>query len=37
MALGVPAAPALVPPGPYLLFVVDDAGVPSVGRWVTVS
>lgn len=36
-AFRVPAEPALVPPGPYLLFVVDDAGVPSVGRWVTVS
>jgi hypothetical protein len=37
LALTVPAAEALVPSGPYLLFVVDDAGVPSVGRWVNVT
>jgi hypothetical protein len=37
VALTVPAAAALVPPGPYLLFVVNATGVPSVGRWVSVG
>jgi hypothetical protein len=37
VALTVPAAAALVAPGPYLLFVTDPNGVPSVGRWVTVG
>jgi hypothetical protein len=37
VALTVPAEPALLPPGPYLLFVTDANGVPSVGRWVSVS
>jgi hypothetical protein len=32
----VPDLPTLVPPGDYLLFVSDDTGVPSVGRWVRV-
>ncbi|HEX4704976.1 MAG TPA: kelch motif-containing protein [Pseudonocardiaceae bacterium] len=32
----VPSQPALVPPGYYMLFVTDRAGVPSVARWVQV-
>jgi hypothetical protein len=32
----VPDSPGLVPPGWYMLFVVDKAGVPSVARWVQV-
>ncbi|WP_210495368.1 glyoxal oxidase [Patulibacter sp. SYSU D01012] len=32
-----PAGPAVAPPGWYLLFVWDDAGTPSVARWVRVS
>jgi hypothetical protein len=27
----------LAPPGPYMLFVTDNAGVPSVARWVRVG
>jgi hypothetical protein len=37
VSLTVPNEPALVPPGPYLLFVTDQAGVPSIGRWITVA
>lgn len=33
----VPANPNLVPPGPYMLFLVDDRGVPSVARMVSVG
>jgi hypothetical protein len=29
-----PAEPTLAPPGWYMLFLVDDAGVPSVASWV---
>ena len=29
-----PAGPALAPPGWYMLFLVDQAGVPSVGSWI---
>lgn len=36
VALSVPTAAAMVPPGPYLLFVTDTNGIPSVGRWVSV-
>ncbi|MFP2905262.1 galactose oxidase-like domain-containing protein [Pyxidicoccus sp. 3LFB2] len=32
-----PATNVAAPPGPYLLFLVDDKGVPSVGKVVTVS
>jgi hypothetical protein len=32
----VPDAPALVPPGPYLLFLLNRDGVPSLARWVRV-
>ena len=33
----VPASSALVPPGHYMLFVVDAAGIPSVARFVHIS
>ncbi|WP_226366681.1 kelch motif-containing protein [Pseudonocardia sp. ICBG162] len=36
LGLAVPAEPTLVPPGWYMLFLVDDAGVPSVASWVHV-
>jgi galactose oxidase-like protein len=32
-----PANPNVAPPGPYMLFVVDSHGVPSVAKMVTVS
>lgn len=33
----VPDNPALLPPGPYMLTVLDAQGVPSVARWVVVG
>lgn len=33
----IPSNSDLLPPGPYMLTVVDDAGVPSIARWVWVS
>ncbi|PVZ14572.1 galactose oxidase early set domain-containing protein [Actinomycetospora cinnamomea] len=36
VAVTVPENPALTPPGPYMLFLVDDRGVPSVARMVSV-
>jgi hypothetical protein len=33
----VPESKALVPPGYYMLFVVDSAGVPSVAQFVHVD
>jgi hypothetical protein len=36
VALSVPKAKGLVPSGWYMLFLVDDRGVPSTGRWVRV-
>ncbi|HKT02246.1 MAG TPA: galactose oxidase early set domain-containing protein, partial [Rugosimonospora sp.] len=32
----VPDQPTIVPPGFYMLFLVDQSGVPSVARWVQV-
>jgi galactose oxidase len=32
-----PATSALAPPGDYLLFILDDKGVPSVARWMKVG
>jgi len=32
----VPAEPTLAPPGWYMLFLVDDDGVPSVAEWIQV-
>jgi hypothetical protein len=36
LRLGVPAEPTITPPGHYMLFLVDDAGVPSTASWVHV-
>jgi hypothetical protein len=36
VALSVPKAKGLVPSGWYLLFLLDDKGVPSAGRWLRV-
>jgi hypothetical protein len=33
----VPGKRTIAPPGWYMLFVEDDAGIPSVARWVHVS
>jgi hypothetical protein len=33
----MPASAALVPPGYYMLFIVDSAGVPSIGEFVRVG
>ena len=33
----VPASSALVPPGHYMLFVMDSAGIPSVAKFVHIS
>ena len=32
-----PATPDLAPPGPYMLFLLNDKGVPSKARIVTVG
>jgi hypothetical protein len=32
-----PASGNLAPPGPYMLFLVDSSGVPSIASWVDVS
>jgi hypothetical protein len=37
LGLALPDEPTLVPPGFYMLFLVDDAGTPSVARWVHVT
>jgi hypothetical protein len=37
LALTIPGEAALVPPGYYMLFLVDQAGTPSVARWVHVT
>jgi hypothetical protein len=34
LSVTAPANPNLAPPGYYLMFAVDDRGVPSVGQWV---
>ncbi|WP_236787719.1 galactose oxidase-like domain-containing protein [Amycolatopsis sp. GM8] len=36
ISVTVPGNPAVVPPGNYMLFVTDRAGVPSVARWVQI-
>ena len=33
----VPANPDLLPPGPYMLTVLDASGVPSEAKWVWIS
>ena len=37
LTVTVPASSALVPPGHYMLFVNDSAGIPSVARFVHIS
>ena len=37
LSANLPAAPGLVPQGPWMLYVVNHAGVPSVARWVQVN
>lgn len=37
LSLAVPEDEGLLPSGWYMLFLVDDAGTPSVGRWVHVA
>ncbi|WP_370121730.1 galactose oxidase-like domain-containing protein [Streptacidiphilus sp. MAP12-33] len=37
VSVTIPRSSGLVPPGWYMLFVVNKAGVPSVARWVQVS
>jgi hypothetical protein len=36
ITVSMPSQPTLVPPGPYMLFVTNRAGVPSIARWVMV-
>jgi hypothetical protein len=33
----IPSRASVAPPGWYMLFLVDDDGVPSVARWVRVT
>jgi hypothetical protein len=33
----IDASEGILPTGPYMLFVVDDRGAPSVATWVDVS
>lgn len=37
LTVNLPAEPTLVPPGYYMLFVNNDAGVPSIAKWVRVQ
>lgn len=37
LTVTAPPTNAAAPPGPYMLFLVDDRGVPSVGKLVTVA
>jgi hypothetical protein len=36
ISLQIPPEAGLVPPGWYMLFLTDQAGIPSVARWVHV-
>lgn len=36
ITVSLPSQPTLVPPGPYMLFVTNRDGVPSIARWVMV-
>ena len=36
VSVTVPPEPTIVPPGPYMLFLVDDKGVPSEAKFVDV-
>ncbi len=33
----MPNNPNLLPPGPYMLTVLDGGGVPSIAKWVWIS
>jgi hypothetical protein len=37
LTVSAPASGAVAPPGWYMLFLIDDAGVPSVAKWVRIS
>jgi hypothetical protein len=37
VSVTVPKDRTVAPPGRYMLFLVDDRGVPSVARWLEVS
>ena len=37
LSVKAPVSGGVAPPGPYMLFIVDDQGVPSVATWVTVA
>jgi hypothetical protein len=37
LRVSAPAAPALAPPTYYMLFVLNDQGVPSVARFIQVK
>jgi hypothetical protein len=37
LSVKAPASGAVAPPGPYLLFILNAAGVPSVARFVRVG
>ncbi|HEX7248068.1 MAG TPA: galactose oxidase early set domain-containing protein, partial [Actinomycetota bacterium] len=37
LEVGAPASSAHAPPGWYMMFLVDDQGVPSVASWVRVA
>jgi hypothetical protein len=37
LVVGAPPSHAVAPPGYYLLFVIDDAGVPSIGRFLRLT
>ena len=37
LSVTVPSSNALVPPGHYMLFVVDSAGIPSVAKFIHIS
>ncbi len=37
LTLTSPASASMAPPGDYMLFLVDDKGVPSIARWVAVG
>jgi len=37
LGLAVPGEATIVPPGYYMLFIVDDQATPSVARWVQVT
>jgi hypothetical protein len=37
LVLPLPESAAVVPPGYYMLFLLDDSGVPSVGRFIRID